>query len=324
MLDYNVNFLSCTQNIFFLAKIELQPQLLSKFPKELNEKELKLEHEKIKEWTKLFEDYGRGITMYRVHNVRLAVLKGLPEKHRGELWMIFSGAINEMANNPGYYESLVEKFMGTENIATDEIERDLHRSLPEHKAFQSVIGINALRRVLRAYAFRNPHIGYCQAMNLIAAVLLLYASEEETFWLLVVLCERILPDYYNTKVVGALVDQRVFSDLAKEHIPEIHNKLDDLGLLNMVSLSWFLTLFISVMSFAEAVNIMDCFFYDGVKTLFQFALAILESVKDELLDCKDEGDAMTVLNDKFRCIVNSHTEHRIEVDKRIYVCNCLY
>lgn len=300
-------------------KIELQPQLLTIFPKEHDDNEVLLEQDKIKEWNNLFRDYGRGITMYRVHNVRLAVLRGLPEKYRGELWMVFSGAINEMANNPGYYESLVEKFIDTENVATDEIERDLHRSLPEHKAFQSNIGINALRRVLRAYAFRNPHIGYCQAMNLIAAVLLLYASEEETFWLLVVLCERILPDYYNTKVVGALVDQRVFSDLAKEHISEIHNKLDELGLLNMVSLSWFLTLFISVMSFAEAVNIMDCFFYDGVKTLFQFALAILESVKDELLECKDEGDAMTVLNDKFRCIVNSHTEHRIKPDKRIYI-----
>ncbi|KFP53277.1 TBC1 domain family member 9, partial [Cathartes aura] len=255
-------------------------------------------------WKIHFAEYGQGVCMYRTEKTRDLVLKGIPESMRGELWLLFSGAINEMATHPGYYEDLVEKSMGKYNLATEEIERDLHRSLPEHPAFQNEMGIAALRRVLTAYAFRNPNIGYCQAMNIVTSVLLLYAKEEEAFWLLVALCERMLPDYYNTRVVGALVDQGVFEELARDYVPQLYDCMQDLGVISTISLSWFLTLFLSVMPFESAVVVVDCFFCEGIKVIFQLALAVLDANVDKLLNCKDDGEAMTVLGRYLDSVTN--------------------
>uniref|UniRef100_A0A8C4H0M8 TBC1 domain family member 9 n=1 Tax=Dicentrarchus labrax TaxID=13489 RepID=A0A8C4H0M8_DICLA len=255
-------------------------------------------------WKNHFTEFGQGVCMYRTEKTKELVLKGIPENMRGELWLLFSGAINEMATHPGYYEDLVEKSMGKYNLATEEIERDLHRSLPEHPAFQNEMGIAALRRVLTAYAFRNPNIGYCQAMNIVTSVLLLYAKEEEAFWLLVALCERMLPDYYNTRVVGALVDQGVFEELAREYVPQLYDCMQDLGVISTISLSWFLTLFLSVMPFESAVVVVDCFFYDGIKVIFQLALSVLHANIHQLLGCKDDGEAMTVLGRYLDSVTN--------------------
>nr|CAD7263370.1 unnamed protein product [Timema shepardi] len=260
-------------------------------------------------WELHFVEYGRGVTMYRTTEVARLVLQGVPDRLRREVWPAFSGAVNEMAANPGLYRTLVDQALGKACIANDEIERDLHRSLPEHPAFQCDIGISALRRVLSAYAYRNPQIGYCQAMNIVASVLLIYSSEEEAFWQLATLCESLLPDYYNTRVVGALVDQGVLDDLTSEHLPHLHARLDELGMIRMISLSWFLTIFLSVMPYESAVNIIDCFFYDGARVIFQVALTVLESNQEKLLACREEGEGMQLLSDYLEGVYNEENPH---------------
>ncbi|XP_018592823.2 TBC1 domain family member 9B isoform X2 [Scleropages formosus] len=275
-------------------------------PEDLGPKATK---EKMKEesWNIHFFEFGRGVCMYRTSKTRELVLNGIPESLRGELWLLFSGAQNEMDTHPGYYSELVEQAMGRCTLATEEIERDLHRSMPEHRAFQNEMGIAALRRVLTAYAFRNPNIGYCQAMNIVTSVLLLYCTEEQAFWLLVALCERMLPDYYNTRVVGALVDQAVFEELTRECLPLLYERMQELGVISTISLSWFLTLFLSVMPFDSAVLLVDCFFYEGIKVIFQVSLAVLHANMEQLLSCSDEGEAMTILGRYLDNVVNKQT-----------------
>lgn len=185
-----------------------QSALINTFKTHFTPEMQRIQDEKQSRWESHFRDYGRGVSMFRTTAVINLIVEGIPEKLRQEIWMIFSGAIHEKEMNPGLYEDLVEKAACIKQSSVhDEIDRDLHRSLPEHPAFQSEEGLGALKRVLQAYALRNPQVGYTQAMNIVTSVFLLFCDEENAFWLLASLCESLLPDYYKDKVVGAQVNK---------------------------------------------------------------------------------------------------------------------
>jgi hypothetical protein len=90
------------------------------------------------------------------------------------MWELTSGAFFLLLQNPNLYTETLQKFSGRESLAIEEIEKDLNRSLPEYPGFQSEEGIGRLRRVLTAYSWTNEEVGYCQAMNIVVAALLMY------------------------------------------------------------------------------------------------------------------------------------------------------
>lgn len=98
---------------------------------------------------------------------------GLPNRLRGEIWELTSGSLYIRLQKPRLYTDTLLKFSGRESLAIDEIEKDLNRSLPEYPGFQNEEGIGRLRRVLTAYSWVNEEIGYCQAMNIVVAALLM-------------------------------------------------------------------------------------------------------------------------------------------------------
>lgn len=117
--------------------------------------------------------HGRNLTLLRYPQCTRLVQVGLPNRLRGEMWETLSGSLYLRYSNPGYYKFLLEQNEGRQTTSTEDIEKDLHRSLPEYAGYQSEEGINSLRRVLQAYSFKNPELGYCQAMNILAAAILM-------------------------------------------------------------------------------------------------------------------------------------------------------
>nr|CEG04135.1 unnamed protein product [Fusarium clavum] len=255
---------------------------------------------KMRLWAEYLRDNGRNFTLIRQPTFHKLIRVGLPNRLRGEIWELTSGSIYLRLENPALYTDTLAKFKGQESLAIDEIEKDLNRSLPEYPGFQSEDGINRLRRVLTAYSWVNADVGYCQAMNIVVAALLIYMSEAQAFFLLSTLCDRLVPGYYSTTMYGTLLDQKVFESLVERTMPILWDHLVKSDVqLSVVSLPWFLSLYINSMPLVFAFRVLDVFFVEGPKVLFQVGLAILRINGEELLDATDDGAFISVLKSYF-------------------------
>ena len=125
-------------------------------------------------------------------------------------------------------------------------------------------------------------------------------SESQAFFLLSVLCDRLLPGYYSTTMYGTLLDQRVFESLVEKTMPILWDHLVKSDVqLSVVSLPWFLSLYINSMPLIFAFRVLDVFFLEGPKVLFQVGLAILRINGEDLLDIQDDGTFISILKNYF-------------------------
>ncbi|KAK8496747.1 hypothetical protein V6N13_096936 [Hibiscus sabdariffa] len=249
--------------------------------------------------------------------LEVLVRGGVPMALRGELWQAFVGVRVRRVEN--YYKDLLanetnsgnntekqslqydSKGSTTEPICgpqkwKGQIEKDLPRTFPGHPALDDD-GRNALRRLLTAYARHNPSVGYCQAMNFFAALLLLLMPEENAFWTLVGIIDDYFDGYYSEEMIESQVDQLVFEELVRERFPKLVNHLEYLGVqVAWVTGPWFLSIFMNMLPWESVLRVWDVLLYEGNRVmLFRTALALMELYGPALVTTKDAGDAVTLL-----------------------------
>ncbi|KAE8099504.1 hypothetical protein FH972_017482 [Carpinus fangiana] len=231
---------------------------------------------------------------------------GVPKDLRGEVWQAFVGVKARRVER--YYQDLVaqEANDGGSKVHDDssgvfkkwrrQIEKDIPRTFPGHPALDAD-GRNSLRRVLLAYARHNPSVGYCQAMNFFAGLLLLLMSEENAFWTLVGIIDDCFDGYYTEEMIESQVDQLVFEELIRERFPKLVNHLDYLGVqVAWISGPWFLSIFVNMLPWESVFRVWDVLLFEGTRVmLFQTALALMELYGPALVTTKDAGDAITLL-----------------------------
>ncbi|KAE8442245.1 hypothetical protein EG329_003716 [Mollisiaceae sp. DMI_Dod_QoI] len=272
--------------------------------------------------------------------VKRFIRKGIPPDWRGAAWWYYAGGPKMLALHPGEYDILVQKAeTGSVSETDDEIiERDLNRTFPDNIKFKpdpapgeardSVRSVKepetpivqSLRRVLQAFSIQNPKIGYCQSLNFLAGLLLLFMDEEKSFWMLNIITRVYLPGTHELNLEGANVDLGVLMSSIKDNMPAIWAKIGGeldgssvphshlrLPPITLCTTAWFMSCFIGTLPIESTLRVWDCFFYEGSKTLFRIAMTIFKLGEQEIKAVSDPMEIFQVVQTIPRRLIDCNT-----------------
>lgn len=266
------------------------------------------------------------------------IRKGIPPEWRGAAWFYYAGGPAILAKHEGLYDEMSKR--QAKEIDVEAIEKDLHRTFPENERFklcraaQEPVMITSLRRVLQAFSIFNPKIGYCQSLNYIAGMLLLFVeTEEQCFWLLNIITRIYLPGTHDISLEGSKVDLGVLMQFLKESMPSVWVKvggdIDSMGRVSgrfrrgtarqaadpdvnrlppitLSMTSWFMSCFIGTLPVEPTLRVWDVFFYEGSKTLFRIALTIFKLGENQIRALKDPMEMFELMQSLPRKFIDAN------------------
>uniref|UniRef100_A0A3B4C8T3 TBC1 domain family, member 2 n=1 Tax=Pygocentrus nattereri TaxID=42514 RepID=A0A3B4C8T3_PYGNA len=219
---------------------------------------------------------------------------GIPREYRRRVWrwMVRTVTRSLQERHPNLFQQLCEKSRNTPHPASRQIQLDLHRTLTTNQHFcsPSSPALEQLHRVLLAFAWQNPTVGYCQGLNRLAALaLLVLQNEEDAFWCLVAIVQFLMPqDYYTKTLLGSQADQRVFKEFMAEKLPRLVAHLEEHNVdVSLITFNWFMVVFVESLPSDILLKVWDAFIFEGTKVIFRYALALFKYKEDDILKIHD-------------------------------------
>ncbi|XP_003436446.2 USP6 N-terminal-like protein isoform X1 [Anopheles gambiae] len=249
----------------------------------------RIEMERVKKWVKMHKNWDAAATK---ENLRRRVMKGIPDRMRSAIWRKLLDLDRQIRENGGMYDRMLD-CARRHSPDIRQIDFDVNRQFRNHVFYRERYSVKqqSLFRVLAAYSMYNTEVGYCQGMSTVAAVLLMYFDEEDTFWALDVLMTNQRYAMHGLYIVGFPKLMRFLAHhdrILTKCLPKVKKHLDKHEVHSVLySLKWFFVIFIERIPFSLCLRVWDIYMMYGERVLTAMAYTILKVHKTKLLRMKD-------------------------------------
>ncbi|GAB1605415.1 Hypothetical predicted protein [Argonauta hians] len=242
------------------------------------------EYERSQKWMKMlrsWEKYYGGEKMAR------RIYKGIPERMRGIVWARLLDVKKVKSEQEGIYEKMI---MRSRKVSPyiKQIDMDVNRTYRNNIMFRDRYGVKqkALFNVLAGYSMYNTEVGYCQGMSEIAALLLMYLDEEDSFWGLSQLLTDKKHGMHGLFIPGfpkLLRLQDHHDNILRKYLGKVRKQLMKQGVYpSLYSIKWFLQCFLDRTPFSLNLRLWDIYMLEGERLLVGMAYNICKMHRRKL------------------------------------------
>lgn len=207
--------------------------------------------------------------------------KDVPPLLRGEIW---AALLNVEANYDTEYLR-IDKF--THTTTDRQIEVDIPRCHQYNELLSSSEGHKKLKRILKAWVYKNSQYVYWQGLDSLTAPFLYlhFNDEAKAFACLSAFVPKFLYNFFlkdNSVVIEEYLCK--FSQLIAFHDPKLANHLYEINFYpQLFAIPWFLTLFSHVFPLYKILHLWDKLLLCDSSFPIHIGLSVLTQLRDRLL-----------------------------------------